>query len=194
MGGAQVLKESLRLHPPVGLFGRACPQGIKLGEYEFSGPAAGGTPVIALVNLTAVHRHPRYWHEPARFLPERFGSNKSEDDDADGDGDGGKGKGKAESHPFQWVPFSAGPRNCIGQRFAMLEATVLLAAFLQRFAFALEDGAVEAEVEEAITCRPRHGLGVYLTNRPPPPPPPPSPPPRKHAHDDDAYVTPPRTV
>lgn len=75
-----------------------------------------GTRVI--VPIYMLHRHPHYWSEPESFIPERWlNTNQTE----------------RKFQPFAYLPFSAGARNCIGQRFAMWEAKLILAPIIRDF-------------------------------------------------------------
>ncbi|TMS37841.1 hypothetical protein L596_004688 [Steinernema carpocapsae] len=98
------LKESLRLFPSVPIYVR------RLGcDQEFEGilvPA--GTQI--LINAYLVHRDPKHWDNPEEFCPERF---------QDG----------TKRHPYSFIPFSAGSRNCIGQRFALMEEKTVMAYY-----------------------------------------------------------------
>jgi cytochrome P450 len=104
-----VVDEALRMYPPVSVFGR-----ITLEQDMIDGlciPA--GARVILSPYIT--HRHPQFWPEPDKFWPERFGSG-------------------AESHPrFAYIPFSHGPRQCIGDQFALVEIQLLVAMATQRY-------------------------------------------------------------
>ncbi|XP_066932626.1 cytochrome P450 4c21-like [Clytia hemisphaerica] len=93
-----VVKESLRLHPPVVRFGRQIKNGTILAGREF--PDCG-----LVVDIPGMNRNPEVWENPLTFNPERF-----EDFEL-----------KGKRNPFLFVPFSAGPRNCIGQKFALSE-------------------------------------------------------------------------
>jgi cytochrome P450 len=105
----QVLHEALRLCPPVPAVGRLVMADIEVGGYRL--PA--GT--FAIVAIYAMHRDPALWVDPLRFDPDRFNPERS------------KGRDR-----WQYLPFGGGPRACIGDHFAMLEATLALATILRR--------------------------------------------------------------
>lgn len=103
----------------------------------------GGSLMNVCVYLT--HYHPEFWPDPERFDPERFSPERS--------------KGR---HPFSWLPFGRGPRACIGEHFAMLEAQLLLIRLVQRFRFHLVPGHVVKPVAR-ITIFPQNGIRMRVT-------------------------------
>jgi cytochrome P450 len=105
----QVLHEALRLCPPAPAVGRMVMADIEVDGYRL--PA--GT--VALVAIYAMHRDPALWEDPLRFDPDRFSPERC------------KGRNR-----WQYLPFGGGPRACIGDHFAMLEATLALATILRR--------------------------------------------------------------
>jgi cytochrome P450 len=106
---AQVLQEALRLCPPAAAVGRMVLQDIEVDGYRL--PA--GT--FAVVAIYAMHHDPALWEDPRCFDPDRFSPPRS----------------KARNR-WQYLPFGGGPRACIGDHFAMLEATLALATILRR--------------------------------------------------------------
>ena len=140
----QVIKEALRLHPPVQIMARLNMEESQVGAYRMPPNAVFGICVLA------VHHHPDFWDRPKEFLPDRFSADNIK---------------ATIKHPFQYIPFSFGPRHCIGQRFATLEATTILALILQNFSINMEaDDILGTKIEETITCSPR-SLHVTLTPR-----------------------------
>jgi cytochrome P450 len=105
----QVLHEALRLCPPAPAVGRLVMADIEVDGHRL--PA--GT--FAVVAIYAMHRDPALWDDPLRFDPERFSRERC--------------KGRSR---WQYLPFGGGPRACIGDHFAMLEATLALATILRR--------------------------------------------------------------
>jgi cytochrome P450 len=108
-----IVKETLRLNPPIHTANRLAIRDIVFNGHRIE----AGTRVLFSIYLT--HRHPSWWPEPERFLPERFAP-------------GGPGQAA-----FTYVPFGGGDRICIGAAFAQLEAKLILARLLQQFEFKL---------------------------------------------------------
>lgn len=105
-----VIKESLRLFPSVPFFGRKTTETTTIAGHEV--PA--GATVAAIVYM--IHRDPNHWPEPEVFRPDRFLA-------ANCNG----------RHPYAFIPFSAGPRNCIGQKFAIQEEKAVLASLFRKY-------------------------------------------------------------
>jgi cytochrome P450 len=133
-----VIQESMRLYPPIYIFSRRAIQDDEIGGYRV--PA--GTTVS--MSPFAMHRHPDYWDDPETFVPERFHLDRI-----------------AAQHRFTYIPFAAGPRQCIGQAFALTEIQLVLAAIAQRYRLRLVPGCL-IEAQAAITLRPRYGMQVRL--------------------------------
>ena len=135
----RVLDETMRLAPPAWVLGRMSLQQDAFGEFTL--PARS----MVLISPYTLHRHPRYWHNPDTFDPDRVEF--------------------AEQPPrFVYMPFGGGPRLCIGQPFALAEATLLLASIAQRYQLQLAPTA-RVECEPQITLRVKHGLPMRLTRR-----------------------------
>ena len=105
----QVLQEAMRLCPPAPTGSRMATRDVEVGGFRVE----AGT-MVALGRM-AVQRDPRLWEDPLRFDPDRFSPQQSEGRDR-----------------WQYVPFGGGPRSCIGDHFAMLEATLALATIIRR--------------------------------------------------------------
>jgi cytochrome P450 len=113
----------------------------------------GGYPVpkntgIAAVTWT-VHRDPRWYSDPEQFLPERW-----------------EGDLVKKNPRFAYFPFGFGPRQCIGNSFALMEAALVIATLAQRFRFTPLPGQPVVPLP-SITLRPRHGLQVRVVPRDP---------------------------
>ncbi|XP_066314311.1 cytochrome P450 709B2-like [Miscanthus floridulus] len=138
-----VLLESLRLYSPVVLIRRGTGSDIQLGSLR----VPKGT--MLSIPIALLHRDKDVWgHDADEFNPARFEHGVS------------KGAGNT---PNALLSFSQGPRACIGQNFAMLEARIGIAVILQRFSFELSAKYVHAP-KEAITLMPRFGLPMILRN------------------------------
>lgn len=107
----RVIKESLRLYPPVWIIGRRASEDFKLHTGELI--PYGST---ILLHIYALHKLPEIYPDPEKFDPDRFLPENCQ-----------------KRHPYAYVPFSAGPRNCIGQRFAMLELKVAISGILRKY-------------------------------------------------------------
>jgi cytochrome P450 len=136
-----VLDEALRLYPPAWGFSRQALGDDRLGGYHL--PRGW----LAFVLPYVLHRHPRYWPEPDVFDPERFLPERS-----------------ADRPKFAYLPFGAGPRQCIGNQFALVEAQLALATLAQRYRLVLEPGH-RVEPWPLITLRPRFGMRMRLEQR-----------------------------
>lgn len=136
-----VLEESMRLYPPAWGFSRLALGPDRIGDYA----VAKGS--IVFVIPFVVHRRPNLWPEPERFDPERFAPGRD-----------------AARHRFAYIPFGGGPRGCIGNHFAMLEAQLIVAAIAQRYRVQLTPGQT-IRAEPLITLRPKPGIEARLTGR-----------------------------
>ncbi len=136
-----VLAEAMRLYPPAWSVGRMSPGEYRLGKWTV--PAGS---VIAM-SQWVVHRDARWWPEPERFVPERFAAEERE-----------------KRPKFAYFPFGGGTRQCIGERFAWMEGTLVLAAIAQKWRARLVEGQ-KVETEARVTLRPRWGMGVRVEER-----------------------------
>ncbi|WP_372426096.1 cytochrome P450 [Salinarimonas chemoclinalis] len=131
-----IVNESMRLYPPGWAVGRETTQPVEIGGW----PVAKGTTVI--MAPWVLHRDPRWFDDPEAFRPERW-----ED-------------GLEERLPrFAYMPFSGGPRVCIGGRFSMMEAILILVTIARRFRLAPVPGR-ETTPFPSITLRPKGGVWV----------------------------------
>lgn len=134
-----VINESMRLCPPLHIFDRKCEETCKINE-RLTIPS--GMDVI--VPIYALHHDPEAWPDPEVYDPERF-----------------RGPAKDTRHPFQFLPFGAGPRNCIGMKYVMMEMKVALVRILRKFKFVRSpETQVPLVLSSAVTLAPRDG--IYL--------------------------------
>lgn len=136
-----VLQESMRLFPPVWGLSRLVAQEDEIGGHQ----VPRGARVV--ISQYVTHRHPDFWEEPGEFDPERFAPERS-----------------AGRPRYAYFPFSGGPRQCIGNNFAMMEATLVLATVARRYRLTLVPGH-PVEPEPSFTLRSRHGMLMIPTER-----------------------------
>jgi len=142
---ACVLKETLRLYPPVWLFSRRALKADRLGDY----PVPAGAHVFIAPYF--LHRRPELWPDPERFNPDRFDEATNPPVDR-----------------YAFIPFSAGARRCIGEYFSFVEMQMHLALLAPRFAMRIPEAtpAATAELEPAVNLRTRHSIHLELRHRP----------------------------
>ncbi|PSQ23452.1 cytochrome P450 [Halobacteriales archaeon QS_8_65_32] len=137
----RVLQEAMRLYPPVHMLFREALTGVRLGGYR--------VPKGSLLVLPqwAVHRDPRYYDDPLEFDPDRFASDRT-----------------AERPNYAYFPFGGGPRHCIGKRFSMLEATLILGTVAQKYR--LELAADEPiDLRGSLTMHPTEPIEAIVRER-----------------------------
>ena len=137
----QVIKESMRLYPPVPMLSRQCVAATRLDGVDV---APGATVVMPIY---AMHRHAKRWEDPDAFDPSRFAPDN-----------------EAKIPRYQYLPFGGGPRICIGMAFAMVEATAMLATLLQKARFAPVPGRDPHPVAR-VTLQPGGGLPLKVEMR-----------------------------
>jgi cytochrome P450 len=136
-----VITESLRLYPPAWGMARLASE-----DHEIAGYTVKKGMGVAMAQWV-VHRDPRWYDKPEEFLPERW-----------------EGDLLKRLPRFAYFPFGGGPRQCIGNSFALMEATLILAVMAQKFRLRLV--VIHPVVPLAsITLRPRHGIRVLLESR-----------------------------
>jgi cytochrome P450 len=136
----QVIKETLRLYPPIHAGNRIAGEDLQIQGC----PIPEGNRVLLSIYLT--HRDEKYWPGAERFIPERFDRKKA-----------------ARRPALSYIPFGAGPRNCIGAAFAQLETKAVLARVIQ--SFDLELVSVRVNKHMAATIEPRPGVLVQVSRR-----------------------------
>lgn len=136
-----VIRETMRLYPPAWLMTRRAAEKVEIGGYV----VPVGSNII--VSPWVTHRDARFFPSPEAFKPERWADERMQ-----------------AVPKFAYFPFGGGPRACIGNNFALMEASILLAAVAQRFQINLVAGAT-VEPMPSITLRPRNGVPVRLRRR-----------------------------
>ncbi|XP_077528118.1 cytochrome P450 4C1-like [Haemaphysalis longicornis] len=137
-------KESMRLFPPIPFIGRILDESITLGGVDI--PKG----VTVFVNMFGLHRNSNHFEKPEEFIPSRFL----------------KGADK-KIHPFAFIPFSAGPKSCIGQRFAYREAKVLLSKVLRRYTIKSSWPLDRLKLSTEMVTKVKGGLRAWVRRRRP---------------------------
>lgn len=138
-----VVSEALRLYPPGFRFARDIDHDCVVNGQVL--------PKGATLEIPAgfLHYDPEHWPEPEKFIPERFTP-----------------EAKASRHPFVYLPFGAGPRNCVGMRLAQLEIRVALVHLFHRFSIvACPETKVPLELKSSSTLGPKNGIFVKIIRR-----------------------------
>ncbi|XP_059612339.1 cytochrome P450 4d2-like [Phlebotomus argentipes] len=137
-----VIKESLRLTPPVPIIGRQTTEDIFVA----------GVKIPAGINISmlvyAMHNYEEFYPNPRKFDPERFTAENSKD-----------------RHPYSYIPFSAGPRNCIGQKFAMLEMKMTIAKILMNFKLLPHEPTAKLTLQGDLVLKPVNGVFLKIAQR-----------------------------
>ncbi|XP_020296673.1 cytochrome P450 4C1-like isoform X2 [Pseudomyrmex gracilis] len=131
------LKEAMRLYPSVHLISRVLSEDIKFQSYTV--PAN----TIVHLNIYGVHRDPNFWPHPDVFDPDRFLPDQVQN-----------------RHPYCYLPFSAGPRNCIGQRFAMYEMKTIVASLVHHFYLEPVDNLKNLRINIDLILHPAYPLHI----------------------------------
>jgi len=133
----QVLEEAMRLYPPVGLLARTV-----VTKDELCGRTVQPNDILFLP-IWALHRHEMWWDAPEKFDPDRFAPEH-----------------RGKLNKYQYLPFGAGPRVCVGADFAMMQARIILATLLQRFRFTPASPAPHPVM--MMTVRPEPGVFLNI--------------------------------
>ena len=137
----KVVKESMRLYPPVPGIVREPVEDDRVGDYRI--PAG----VTVSMSQHVVHRDPRWYDDPMAFRPDRWTDDFEQ-----------------ELPRLAYFPFAAGPRRCIGDRFALLEARLVLATILQEYHLELVSSPA-LDLRPSITARPKHPVEMKIHER-----------------------------
>lgn len=139
-------EEALRLYPPAPSINRAA-----IADDSWTNAKGERVPILAGVTVLimpwTLHRHELYWEKPRAYMPERF-----------------LPENRGRIGRFQFLPFGAGPRVCIGATFALQEAVIALAVLMHRFRFDLTKETNPWPVQK-LTTQPQNGLPMRVTHR-----------------------------
>jgi cytochrome P450 len=137
----QVVEETLRLRPPAPMVARNVVADDEIDGFRV---AAGD---VAFLLFWATHRHPQFWADAETFDPERFAPDRSKN-----------------RHSWSFIPFSGGPRTCIGNMFALVESSILIAQILRRFDIEVQP-CDDVKPVAVVTMRPSKPVRVVLSRR-----------------------------
>lgn len=137
-----IVQETLRLYPAAWTINREVVEEVEIGGHTYQ---PGET---LMMSQYVMHRNHRYFDNPDEFIPERF-----------------EGDLLKRIPTYAYFPFGGGPRVCIGNNFALMEAALLLATIAQRYRLRLETPSQKVEPEPLVTLRPKNGLSMRLEKR-----------------------------
>ncbi len=135
-------EEAMRLYPPAPSISRRAVEDDEWGDIKITAE----TQVFILT--WSLHRHELYWENPNAFDPSRF-----------------LPENRDRIHKYQYLPFGAGPRICIGASFALQEAVIILGILLSRFRFDMAPGASEPWPVQKLTTQPKAGISMVVCPR-----------------------------
>nr|AIW79997.1 cytochrome P450 CYP4C77 [Nilaparvata lugens] len=138
----RVIKESLRLYPSVPFIGRQLKEDVKIDKYLI--PAN----TLVLLHIYHLHRCEDQFPNPEVFDPDNFLPERT-----------------AKRHPYAYLPFSAGPRNCIGQKFALLEEKTILSSILRKFRIEAVEKQKDIILLSELILRPFSGVRIRMYPR-----------------------------
>lgn len=137
-----IIHETLRFYPPLYILSRDVTEDVTIGRYRFK---KGD---MILISSYVMQHNPEYFDQPESFIPERFENNFMKSLPA-----------------FAYFPFGGGPRVCIGNHFAMMEAVFVLACIAKRYRIKLAPDHHEVTPLPSLTLRPKNGLRMELEER-----------------------------
>ncbi|MGG3887374.1 cytochrome P450 [Brevibacillus panacihumi] len=137
-----IISETLRLYPAAWTINREVVEPVEIGGHTYE---PGDT---LMMSQYVMHRQEKYFEDPDEFRPERFAGDLLKRIPA-----------------YAYFPFGGGPRICIGNNFALMEAALLLATIAQRYRLRLAEPDQKVELEPVVTLRPKNGLPMRLEKR-----------------------------
>ncbi|XP_076273637.1 cytochrome P450 4g15-like [Rhynchophorus ferrugineus] len=140
----RVIMETLRMYPPVPLISRKVNRDVKLASNNYIIPS--GTTVVVSQFMT--HRHPRYWKNPDVFNPDNFLPENCQN-----------------RHYYAYFPFSAGPRSCVGRKYAMLKLKVIIASVLRKYQITSPKAESEFSLQADIILKRTDGFNIKIEDR-----------------------------
>ncbi|XP_061402882.1 cytochrome P450 4g1-like [Musca vetustissima] len=141
----RVICETLRLYPPVPLIARTVEEDVNLKSGPYT--VAKGSTVVLLQYF--VHRRPDIYPDPEKFNPDNFLPERA-----------------ANRHYYSFIPFSAGPRSCVGRKFAMLQLKVLLSTIIRNYRVSSNRTQEDFQLQGDIILKMSNGFNISLEKRP----------------------------
>ncbi|CRK94499.1 CLUMA_CG008004, isoform A [Clunio marinus] len=138
-----VIKETLRLYPSVPFFGRDIKEEVSVGGITVP------EKVAITISPYLLGRNPKIFSDPLKFDPLRFEAETNNE----------------KNNPYAYVPFSAGPRNCIGQKFAMLEMKSIISKVIRNFKLSISKDNEDLKLIAELILRPENGIVLRVQNR-----------------------------
>lgn len=140
----RVILESLRMFPPVPIIARKLTEDVKIASNNYLLPA--GTTVV--IGIYKIHRDPKYWKNPEVFNPDNFLPENTQN-----------------RHYYSFVPFSAGPRSCVGRKYALLKLKVLISTMMRNYKFTSAVPQEDFKLQGDIILKRSDGFRVNIEPR-----------------------------
>lgn len=140
----RVIMETLRMYPPVPLIARQVDQDVKLASGPYVIPKGASVVILQF----AVHRNPNFYPNPDNFDPDNFLPDRM-----------------AQRHFYSFIPFSAGPRSCVGRKYAMLKLKVLLSTIVRSFKVDSKMKEDDFKLQADIILKLENGFKIMLEPR-----------------------------
>ncbi|KAF7382503.1 hypothetical protein HZH68_015422 [Vespula germanica] len=138
----KVCKETLRLFPVIPTYSRQITEEIMIDKYVIP------KNTILSIHVYGLHHDPEIWTNPEKFDPDRFSTDETQ-----------------HRNPYSFLPFSAGPRNCIGQKYASLEQKLVIAMLLRKWIVKSSIQRKDVKIYHSIVLQPLHDLHLYFVPR-----------------------------
>ncbi|XP_030750789.1 cytochrome P450 4g1-like [Sitophilus oryzae] len=140
----RVIMETLRMYPPVPIISRKVRKDVKLASANYIIPADS----VVLISQYLTHRHEQHWKNPHVFNPDNFLPENCQN-----------------RHYYSYIPFSAGPRSCVGRKYAMLKLKVILASVLRKYQITSPNKESEFELQADIILKRTDGFNIIIEDR-----------------------------
>lgn len=140
----RVIMETLRMYPPVPLIARRVEHDVKLASGPYTIPKGASVVILQF----AVHRNADIYPNPDKFDPDNFLPERM-----------------AKRHYYSFIPFSAGPRSCVGRKYAMLKLKVLLSTIIRNFKIDSKMSEENFKLQGDVILKLENGFNIILEPR-----------------------------